>query len=101
MKFIKMTPHKTFPYLTRQKGIKILKMKKGLDQQEMHHYRTSTFHILYMFMRLQIPFLVFIYIFFSTGMGVHGVKSSKHWLTIPSAIFFIFNRIAQQQVKNV
>ena len=101
MKFIKMTPHKTFPYLTRQKGIKILKMKKGLDQQEMHHYRTSTFHILYMLMRLQIPFLVFIYIFFSTGMGVHGIKSSKHWLTIPSSIFFIFNRIAQQQVKNV
>ena len=135
-------------------------MKKSLDQQQMHHYRTSTFHIecfhsrgqhlckfvgtkesvcirkefnsqrtglghqhgrrfivlghqcgrrdvmwkhsiLYMLMRLQIPFLVFIYIFFSTGMGVHGIKSSKHWLTIPSAIFFIFNRIAQQQVKNV
>ena len=33
-------------------------------------------------------------------MGVRCIKSSKHWLTIPFAIFFIFNRIAQKQVKN-
>ena len=71
MKSIKMTPHKTFPYLTRQKGIKILKMKKGLDQQQMHHYRTSTFHILYMLMRLQIPFLVFGFFFYWNGPALH------------------------------
>ena len=52
-------------------------MKKGLDQQQMHHYRTSTFHILYMLMRLQIPFLVFGF-FFPTGMGARCIKSSKH-----------------------
>ena len=39
--------------------------------------------------------------FFSTGMGERCIKSSEHWLTSPFAIFFIFNRIAQQQVKNV
>ena len=50
-------------------------------------------------MRLQIPFLVFVFVFFPTGMGVRCIKSSKHWLTIPFAIFCIFNRIAQKQVK--
>ena len=74
MKFIKMTHHKTFPHLTRQKGIKILKMKKGLDQQQMHHYRTSTFHILYMLMRLQIPFLsvcLFVFLFHGNWRALH------------------------------
>ena len=50
-------------------------------------------------MRLQIPFLsVCLFVFF-TGMGVLCIKSSKHRLKIPFAIFFIFNRIIQKQVK--
>ena len=57
-----------------QKGIKILKMKKGQDQQQMHHYRTSTFHILYTLMRLQIPFLflcLFVFFFHGNGRALH------------------------------
>ena len=65
-------------------------MKKGLDQQQMHHYRTSTFHILYMLMRLQIHFLfVCLFVCFprewacvalnqvSTGLQEIGQKMSE------------------------
>lgn len=55
--------------------------KKCLDQQQMHHYRTSTLHILYILMRFQFRFC-FVLFFHSNWLALHEMQEALAYHSI-------------------